>query len=157
MATIFQRMRLHPRQLRTVAERRFDDARYLLRSGRNARANASMYLAGFVVECLLKAALLEHYRWLQSAGTPAGRPEPEREIWFLCYRSHDLTGILERLPGLTRRLASLEQQGQLRLLNKLRSICSEWTIFARYSPRTAEIAEAGRFIEQIEELKPWLK
>jgi hypothetical protein len=47
---IFTRMRLGPAALRTVAERRFDDAMSLKRTGQNARANGAMYLAGFVIE-----------------------------------------------------------------------------------------------------------
>jgi len=65
---IFARVRVSPTQLRTVAERRFDDASYLRESGKNARANGAMYLAGFVLECLLKARLIEKYSCLRSAG-----------------------------------------------------------------------------------------
>ena len=70
---IFQKVRLRPTQLRTVANRRFGDAEALRETGQNARANGVMYLGGFVIECLLKAQLLERFRWLQSAGSPQGR------------------------------------------------------------------------------------
>jgi len=36
--------------LRTVADRRFDDADALRQTGRNARANGAMYLGRFVEE-----------------------------------------------------------------------------------------------------------
>jgi hypothetical protein len=41
---------LKPSTMKTVAERRFDDAAALRDTGRNARANGVAYLAGFVIE-----------------------------------------------------------------------------------------------------------
>ncbi len=155
--TIFERQKLNPRQLRTVAERRLGDARFLQKSGLNARANGAMYLAGFVVECLLKANLLEEHPWLQSAGSPPERSGNERALWFLCYRWHDLGGMLERLPRLTERLAAAGQRGQTRVLQSLKSICAQWTIQARYSPQMATLQDADQFISQIEEVQSWLR
>jgi hypothetical protein len=155
--TIFHRERLGPHQLRTVADRRMDDAVYLLHSRGNARLNAAMYLAGFVIECLLKARLLEAYPRLQTAGGPNVGSEQERNLWYLCYRSHDLDGILDCLPGTLERLANMGQKGDLRLVRSLRAICQQWTIFARYATRMAHRAEASEFIGQIEEIKSCLK
>ncbi|GMU21650.1 MAG: hypothetical protein AMXMBFR13_17410 [Phycisphaerae bacterium] len=59
--SVFSRERLKPSQLRMVAERRWGDADCLRHSGLNSRANGAMYLAGFAIECLLKAALLEKH------------------------------------------------------------------------------------------------
>jgi len=79
--TIFDKLRLiRPTQLRTVADRRFGDADSLRRTGRNARANGAMYLGGFVIECPLKALLLEKFPWLQSATSPDGRTKAERHL-----------------------------------------------------------------------------
>ena len=154
---IFDRTRLSPGQLRTVANRRFDDAKYLRNSGNNARANGAMYLAGFVLECLLKARLLERYSWLQSHGrSKILTARRERVIWDLCYRSHDLAGILECLPELRGRFDGLGQREGNRLWQNLTSICGQWTIFARYSPKSANITEAGEFLDQIKEIKEWL-
>ena len=154
---IFKRVRLRPTQLRTVADRRFDDAGALRATRQNARANGAMYLGGFVVECLLKARLLEKFQWLQSAGSPAGRSRDEQRLWSLCYRSHDLDEILAQLPEVTERLSRLEQRESNRLVQSLKSVCGQWTIFARYSPYNADIDDARRFLDVIEELKPWLK
>lgn len=154
---IFARIRLRPAQLRSVAERRLGDAQYLVRSGQRQRANAAMYLAGFVIECLLKAQLLETHRWLQAARGPDGRSKPERELWFLCYRSHDLGSMLERLPEVAERLAIFEQRNQQRLIQSLKAICGEWTVYARYSPRIADLAEASQFVKRVEELTPCLR
>jgi hypothetical protein len=155
--TIFHRERLRPNQLRTVADRRMSDAVYLLESKGNARLNAAMYLGGFVIECLLKARLLEAYPRIQTAGGPEPGSEQERHLWYLCFRSHDLDRILDFLPGTLERLANMGQKGDLRLVRSLRAICQQWTIFARYSTRMADRPEAGEFINQIEELRSCLK
>jgi hypothetical protein len=153
---IFKKVRLRPTQLRTVAERRFDDAETLRKSGQNARANGAMYLGGFVIECLLKAKLLERFPWLQSAGTAAGRSKTDQHLWSLCYRSHDLDEILDKIPEVVDRLSAMEGRQSNRLVQSLKSICGQWTIFARYSPYTADIDDARIFLEQIRELKSWL-
>ena len=116
-----------------------------------------MYLGGFVIECLLKANLLEQFGWLQSARSPEGRSKDDRHLWSLCYRSHDLDEILAKLPGVVERLSRLEQRGSSRLVQSLKSICAEWTIHARYSPHSADIGDAGRFLDRIKELKSCLR
>ena len=154
---IFLKIRLRPSQLRTVAQRRFADAEALRDTGENERANGTMYLAGFVIECLLKAKLLERFAWLQSASSPAGRTKNEAHVWSLCYRSHNLDEILALLPNLSQRLLNAERRGQLRLLESLKSVCAHWTIFARYSPYAAMMSEADEFLTRVKELKEWLK
>jgi len=116
-----------------------------------------MYLGGFVIECLLKASLLEKFPWLKNATPPAGRSKPDQYLWSLCYRSHDLDEILAKLPEIRDRLSRLEQRGTPRLLQSLNSICAQWTIYARYSTESADINEARTFLDQIKELKEWLK
>jgi len=155
--SIFEKVRLRPTQLRTVAERRFDDAQALRRTGENARANGAMYLAGFVVECLLKAQLLQTYRWLQNASSPESGPKDQRYLWSLCYRSHNLDEILAELPMIVKRISALEQRESNRLTQSLKSVCAQWTIFARYSPTSADIQEARQFLDQVKELREWLK
>jgi hypothetical protein len=154
---IFQKIKLRPSQLRTVADRRFNDAAALRDTGKNERANGAIYLAGFVVECLLKAKLLEIHPWLANAGFPQGRSTADRQLWSLCYRSHDLDEILARLPTVTTRISALEQRSAQRLGQSLKSICAQWTVFARYSPYNADIDDARVFLDQVEELKPWLR
>ena len=154
---IFQKQRLRPTQLRTVAGRRFGDADALRRTRKNARANGAMYLGGFVIECLLKAKLLEKRRWLQAARSPVGLSKDDAHLWSLCYRWHDLDAILARLPEVSERLLRGEQRGSNRLLQSLKSICAGWTVYARYSPRSADIDDAESFLDQIKELMPWLE
>jgi hypothetical protein len=153
---IFEKVRLRPSQLRTVADRRLEDAEYLRRSKQNARANGAMYLGGFAIECLLKARLLEKHRWLQRRRAVEALARSERQLWNLCYRSHDLTELLNRLPEVTARLAVAEAAGRASLKQQLREACEEWTVFARYSPRMATITQAAEFLNKIREIKPWL-
>jgi hypothetical protein len=154
---IFQRAKLKPSQLRTVADRRLADARTLRQTERNERANGVMYLGGFVIECLLKAQLLETFRWLQSAPSAVGRSRDEQRLWSLCYRSHELDEILARLPAVRHRILLAEQRGQAPLLHQLQSICAQWSIHARYSPYSAMLSEAIEFLERVKELMEWLK
>src|SRR5690606_28817708 len=129
MAKIFEREWLTAAQLRMVAERRFGDADYLRKSGENARANGVFYLGGFVLECLLKARMLETYPLMKGRRSPEGLSESDRALWFLIYRSHELETILGYLPGIERKLQAIDTL----LRRRLAAICAEWTVFARYS------------------------
>ena len=153
---IFNRTRLRPPQLRSVADRRFDDAQALRATQLNARANGAIYLGGFVIECLLKAMLIEKFPWLQNSTFPTARSEDERTLWWLCHRSHDLEAILNYLPEVRQKLSRGEQRGSPRLSQSLKSVCG-WTIFARYSPATADIDDARIFLDQVRELRSWLR
>jgi hypothetical protein len=158
MPNIFDRVRLNPRQLRTVAERRLADAEALRKTGDNERANGAMYLGGFVIECLLKARLLEEHPWLQRPLGPNASSQEQR-LWSLCFRPHDLIEILEHLPGLRQELAARDKaEGrQASLPDLLSAICSQWTIQARYSPRSETMANAERFLMRVKERKECLK
>jgi hypothetical protein len=152
---IFKKAQLTPGQLFAVADRRFDDALYLCRSKENARANGAMYIAGFVIECCLKAWLLRTYRWLGNAAFPEQRSDEDKHLWRLCYRSHNLDEIAAHLPNVTARLESRDQLGARSLVATLKSVCS-WSIFARYSPQAENIRAAEQFVGQVRELKKWL-
>ncbi len=157
MPGIFDKQRLTATQLRTVADRRLDDARYLCDSGRNARANGAMYLAGFVLELMLKAKLLEKHPVLSNGVRPERGSAALRRAWELCYRSHDLSLLLAALPEVARHVMDADQRGHAGLYSMLQSACGEWTIYARYSSRSATIPDARRFIQRIESVRPWLK
>lgn len=154
---IFQKQKLRPSQLRTVADRRLGDAQALYDTGRNAHANGAIYLAGFCVECLLKAELLETHAWLQSSFVPvSGFSKRDSALWNLCYRSHNLEGILESLPAVQQRISELLGRGDNRVPGMLKSVCARWTVFARYSPRTADLDDARDFIERVKVIRSWL-
>lgn len=150
---IFQRMQLSAAALRTVAERRYGDAVALLRTKSNERANGAMYMAGFVIECLLKAHMVEEYSWLTNGARPTNGTDEQKEIWSLCYRSHDLDELLGYLPGLRDRLGARTLHSGKGPLLLLQQVSATWTIYARYSSRLATHQEATKFVEMIKELK----
>jgi hypothetical protein len=157
MGDIFQRQWLTPSQLRLVADRRFDDANYLRSSGLNARANGVFYLAGFVVECLLKARLAEQYPTVASQRNPAHLSKSDRDIWEMIFRSHELNDMLERLPDIRKKMEAARTQGGAESMANLNRICGAWTIFARYSTRSETMKNASHFLDSVKELTPWLR
>lgn len=156
MGSILDRIRLKPTQLRTVSDRRLADAECLRRSQANIHANGAIYLGGIVLECLLKAKLLEHHKWLQNhRGDLSSKTRHEQHLYSLCYQKHDLTALLENLPIVSRQLSSIRGRHQ-NLLEMLKKLCTEWTIHVRYSPKMTTIKAAGVFLDRIKELRQWL-
>jgi len=149
---IFAKLRLTPGQLRAVAEYRFDDAMCLIKSGENARGNGAMYLGGFVIECLLKALLLERHPNLQGPVDPAKLSEQDKGVLSLLY-SHELDAMLFYLPEVEKKL-SVDDRSTWK---RFRSACEQWTVYARYSPRLAAPQEAQRFLATVKEVKSWLR
>ena len=140
----------------TVAERRFNDAEALSKTNENARANGVAYLSGFVIEILLKAQLVNRYPAI-AAKRQHEVTESERGIWRLIWNQHDLKGMLDHLSPL---IWDLERQGRQDgrdYSDELRKVCASWTIQARYSPHTIQMAEARRFLERVRSLKELLK
>ena len=154
--SIFAKCRFRPTQIREVAKRRFGDAIALRRTRDNERANGAMYLGGYVIECLLKAKLMDRFPWLQKASSSQGRSRWECRLWSLCYRWHDLDELLAMLPNVTTKLSQLDQRGSGRLVQSLKSICAQWTVHVRYSPYSATMRQAKEFLDQVKELKRWL-
>src|SRR5277367_1494291 len=94
---IFLKQRLTIGQLRAVTDRRYGDAVTLVETGDNARANGAQYLAGIVIEILLKGQLLRLHPRL--ATFDAGEVDADkRHVWSLIWRSHSLTDMLDQLP-----------------------------------------------------------
>lgn len=80
----------------------------------------------------------------------------ERRISELLY-SHNLTGLLNEMPAVE---AEVEKRGQWDgkpYRTHLRQICTEWTIFARYSPRQTDLAPATVWLSRIRALKEVLR
>jgi hypothetical protein len=157
MASIFDKQRLTPGQLVTVAERRFLDAQALCDTGRNVHGNGAQYLGGFVIEILLKSQLIRRHPSI-ARKRPHERLSPEeQEVWSLIYRSHDLDEMLGRLPELAAVVQKRGERDGQPYLTHLRSICGSWTIFARYSSRSTDIGEARKFLDRVREVKEVLK
>ena len=152
--SIFDRHRPTASQLRTVADRRFDDAKYLLESRRNKYANGSMYLVGFVVECRLKARLVETRPEVVHHDARAG--EEQRRLRALLF-GHDLDGLLAAVPEVIRSIQrDTSEETARRLIRHLQQVCGTWSIFARYSSRQESIQEARIFFQKVAELRSWL-
>jgi hypothetical protein len=154
---IFERRRLTAGQLRTVAERRYGDAQCLRDSGNNERANGVFYIGGFVIECLLKARLLDQFPFVGKATSTQDLPPSDRALWLLIYRSHDLDEMLGYAPDVERKIELADRIDGAGRLRKLRAICAEWSIFARYSPHTTTMTKASIFLDDVKELRKWLK
>lgn len=151
---VFGKRWLTPGQLRAVAELRFDDAICLFNSRENARATGAMYMGGFVIECLLKALLLERHPNLRARVDRAKASKSDAAVHRLLF-GHELDAMLAFLPEVRRKFGAMEE-GKARW-GRFRAICEQWTVYARYSPQRATREEARRFLETIREVKEWLK
>jgi hypothetical protein len=111
-------------------------------------------LADYVIECLLKGRLLEKHPWLDGLkrDDPRIKDKTKRRLLGLCY-SHNLGLLLAELPGVEK---SVESQGGMSGLVALKSVCSTWTIFARYSPTQGDSRYAASFVQDIQRLSRWL-
>lgn len=153
---IFRKRRLTPNQLRAVAEHRGGDAWCLFESGQNARMVGAIYIGGFVIECLLKALLLERHPNLQRPVDPARLASADRDVHALLY-NHELDEMLLFLPEVEKKLRSIGPGRRGSPWEGFRGICAEWSVYARYSPKQAKPEDARRFLETVDEVKQWLR
>ena len=148
--------RLKPAAMATVAERRFDDAEALCRTGDNARANGAAYVAGFVVEILLKARLVDKYPVIARKRQHEVMDD-EQEVWRLIWKQHDLEAMLARMRELEAALKTRGERDGHDYFAELKKVCASWTIQARYSPRMMLMDEAKQWLERVRLLKELLK
>ncbi len=151
-----KRLNVTPSQFAAVADRRFADAQALCDTGENARANGAQYLAGVVIEILLKAQLMRAY---SSVALKRSRTVEKDEfgIWSLVWRSHDLAGMLAQLPVVQAAIKTRGIQDGQPYLAWLVAICGTRTIYARYTPMTSTIKDAELMVERVRKLKELLK
>ena len=156
MADIFERqVKLKPSAMITVVERRFDDAEALSRTNDNARANGTAYLAGFVIEILLKARLVRKFKVIARKRSHEVA-DKEREIWSLIWRTHDLAAMLEKLREFQGWLKNRGERDGKNYVAELRK-AAQWTIYARYSSRSMLMSEAKEILERVRLLKEVLE
>lgn len=157
MASVFDRQsNVSPSQMRAVADRRFDDAQALGATRLNKHANGVMYLAGLVIEILLKAQLAARYPTISRT---RGRALTTDEQWIrsLIYRSHELGAMLDRLPELEAAVIAAGVRDGVAYVDQLKGLCATWSIAVRYSTRSSTMAEADDMLEQVRRLKELLK
>lgn len=156
VAELFEDRRLSASQYRTIALRRYGDAVALQQTRDNERAAGAMYLAGFVVECLLKSELIRANPWVQGfRSTELLKTEEEKATWKLCYRSHELNQMLDRIQRMKVRARKTNVMRE-RVDIVLKQVCGMWTVYARYSPTRVTTRDADAFLGQVEEIKKWL-
>jgi hypothetical protein len=121
--------------LTALVEVRLRDGEALLRSGEPQRRIGAIYVAGYGLECALKARLCQDRR---AAKLP-------RE-----FAHHDL-----------RRLAECSTIWPVLKVDKqwhraFTSLCSEWAVAMRYAVRPYNPTEVRKFIEKTREFTKWL-
>ena len=134
-----------------IAERRFDDAEALARTGENARANGVAYLSGFVIEILLKAQLIRRFPQI-AVKRQHEVLESERLVWRLIWSMHDLAMMLDNLPDLRIELQKRSGRDGRDYVKELQQVCASWTVQARYSPHTIQMREAREWLERVRTL-----
>jgi hypothetical protein len=153
---IFAKQRLTVGQLRAVAERRFGDAVALVETDDNARANGAQYLAGIVIEILLKGQLLRLNPQLASlAAEQVGAGD--RKVWGLIWRSHSLIEMLDELPLLRWSVKLKGERAGQPYLRWLENVCADWSIHARYSSLSSKMANARQMLDRVRILKEVIK
>jgi hypothetical protein len=109
-----------------LAQLRIDEAKVLLVNG---QPSGAYYLAGYAIECALKAAIAKQFR---------ADEIPDRNLVRNVYQ-HDLAALLS-LAELERQL-EIDRQADPEL-DRRWSIVKNWTEQARYAPWTKGQAEA---------------
>jgi hypothetical protein len=157
MGNIFERQNdLRPSQLTAVAERRFEDAQALCDTNLNARANGTQYLAGIVIDVLLKAQLMRQYPAI-ARKRHRELSDDDRRVWTLVWRSHDLGDMLDQLPSVRAGVQKYGEEAGKPYLEWLSGICAAWSIHVRYSTMTSTMDEARVMLSRVRELKEILK
>ena len=110
-----------------VADRRRGDASVLLQK---KRYDGALYLGGYVVECMLKAAICQ---WIGEERLP------ER------YMTHDLNWLREQ--------AALMPPSRL---HKQWEHVTRWDVAVRYSSQPVSAESARQFINAMEVIRRWL-
>jgi hypothetical protein len=123
------------RRFSDVAKQRYDDARFLL----GHRNTAAIYLAGYAVECVLKAL------WL-SRVPPRGRAKQVES--FRGEKGHDLEWLKVQY---LRRGGEAFPPAIAKAFGRVKS----WGTHLRYNPGAAKARNAVEFLRAVEELIEW--
>jgi hypothetical protein len=154
-SSVFQKNRPNAAQLRQAGGWRLGDARALVASGDRARANGAIDMAGFAVECWLKARLLGKFPALNRVPLPDRLGDRERDAERLLWQ-HDVPALLDTVPDVQRSIEADLDPGRAAAMVAKLNRAAEWTIYIRYSARLEDIRVADDFVQGIEELKRWL-
>lgn len=124
---------------------RLKDAWQLLESG---RLRGAMYLAGYAVECKLKARLLDQHRVVTLA-------ELERVLQRKMRRRIGL--YIHDLNGLGSLLAGWNRLSGFPAFQRCWKVALSWSVEWRYAREHALVQEARAFLSSIEECLRWIE
>lgn len=125
-----------PRRFYRVAFQRLEEAEVLSGAGYHMGA---VYLAGYSVECMLKALILN--------ATPEQKHE-EVELEFRVQRAHDY-------EWLRNRYAQTKAPGFPRETNDSLVFVSTWETTLRYTPGMGDPDDASRFLDAVRSILRW--
>ena len=114
---------IDPAVFADVAELRFGDAKVLRETGRDVHANGVAYLAGLVIEILLKARLLKQYPHLIQSQTDQLSPE-QNKIYRLIWVNHNLKTMLIELPQVVDGLEARDRRFGSDVARDLKKFCA---------------------------------
>ena len=116
-----------------AAKQRLEDARFLLADG---RTTGSIYMAGYCIECILKAMIL--------SGVP-GAKRQEIVGSFRGAKGHDYTWLRQQY---------FENGGPPfpKTITKAFLFVNTWTVEIRYKPGMAKYVDAKTFLDATEEI-----
>ena len=109
-----------------------------------------MYLAGYAVECLLKAKLMRifdcrHLRELEQELRRRGRLGAERTVF-----SHELEDLLSLTGGMDR---LRHDQSRWRMFNMVNRWIPAW----RYAPNRSDRDDADDFLRAVDVVRNWIE
>lgn len=119
-----------------ASKERLDDAEFLVTGARNT---AAIYLAGYAVECILKAAILVQTRVGQRKKVLSS---------FRGNKAHDYEWL--KTIYLTAGGPPLPKE-----ISKAFVKIGNWTTALRYQPRTTKIKAANLFLQSTKEILDW--
>ena len=129
-----------------ASQQRLADAQELFAA---SRWRGAMYLAGYAIECLLKAKLMQIYdcRTLRELEAELKRRSllPAHQTVF----THQLETLLSLAPGCHRLTQNHELARAFRNVN-------QWAPYWRYDPRQVNPAEATRFMSHVDKVMHWI-
>jgi HEPN domain-containing protein len=131
--------------LRRAALKRLNDAKALLRVGK-PHARGAAYLAGYAIECKLKAIAMEVFGCWTLEQLARRLRVTERDVY-----THGLEALLRALP-----LYATLRRSQL-WRSDFAGRVNQWRVSWRYDPHDADLEWARSFLEAAERVYNWLE
>lgn len=125
-----------PRKFYRAAFQRLEDAQLLLDG---ERWHSAIYLAGYAVECMLKALILN---------AVSRKKQPKVETEFRGQKAHDFEWLL-------RRHRRAKGPAPPREVNESLVFLSTWHSSLRYEPDSGDRIHAGQFVEHTRKVLEW--